>query len=114
MKATVEGLGLAPDRERYNIAQHRSVEIRVGVERPDMPGSPLSGWVHCLTCDDIFSYDEARLLFECPCCGYTVSRTEAAALCLVHIDQVRALAQSFAPPPVVKKKKRKWYNLWLW
>ena len=109
----VEGLGLAPDRERYNIAQHRTVEIRVGVERPDEPGSPLGGWFHCLTCDDVFFYDEGRFLFECPCCGYTVSRTEAADLCLAHVFQVEKLARSFSPPPKVKKKRR-WYLLWLW
>lgn len=111
--ANVEGLGLAPDRERYNIEQQRTVEIRVGVERPDFPGSPLGGWFHCLTCDDVFSYDGDRLLFECPCCEYTVSRTEAVALCLIHIKQVEKLAKSFIPPPKVGKKRR-WYFLWLW
>jgi hypothetical protein len=111
----VEGLGLAPDRERYNIAQIRSVEIRVGVVQPDFPNSPVEGWLHCLTCDDVMVYQEDRELFECQGCGYTVSRTEAGDLCVAHTDYVKKLSTSFMPPPPrEEKKKRRWYLLWLW
>ncbi len=111
--ANVEGLGLAPDRERYNISQHRTIEVRVGIVQPDIPGSPIDAWFHCLTCDDIMYFEEERQLFECHCCGYTVSRTEAVELCHVHVERIRELASTISLPPPLKKKKR-WYFLWLW
>ena len=107
MMADIEGLGLAPDRERYNIAQHRTIELRVGVTQPDVPRSPISTWFHCLTCDDVLDYLAERKLFECQCCGYTVSRTEAAELCLAHTKHVARFFDGLTPPPPkVKKKKR--------
>lgn len=110
--ANVEGLGLAPNRENYNIAQHRTVEVRAGVAQPDLPGSPIEAWFHCITCDDIFDYDEDRMLFECPVCGYTVSRSEAVDVCAVHVEYVSKLSDTISPPP--KPRKKRWYFLWLW
>ena len=114
--AEVEGLGLAPDRERYKIEQSRSVEIRVGVINPDQPGSPVEAWPHCITCDDVMYWTDARLLFECEICGHTVSRTEAKELCSFYVDRVEKFSMSVMPPPppLVEKRKRRWYFLWLW
>jgi Zn ribbon nucleic-acid-binding protein len=114
-------LGLALHRERYKINQHRTVEIRVGVVQPDMPGSPVEAWGHCLTCDDVLLYFEDRGIFECVECGYSMSKAEAADLCEAHIECVNRMVEGFTSLEVaddvdieVKAKKKRWYFLWLW
>lgn len=114
-----EHLGLAINRESYKIDQHRTVEIRVGVAQPDVPGSPVEPWFQCVTCDYLLFYFEDRGLFECGECGYSMSKAEAIDLCEVHAEYVKALLKGFLPPSsveeeVVTKAKKRWYFLWLW
>ena len=112
----VEGLGLAPDRERYNIAQHNSAEIRVGIMNPDDPGCFPTTWVQCITCSDVMDWTEDRLLFECYECGHTVSRTEAKELCEFFVRHVEKFSTRIMPPPapLVVKRRKRWFFLWLY
>lgn len=112
--AEIEGLGLAPDRERYKISQRGAVELRVGYVFEDFnPEAPVEGWFCCMTCNDNMSFAEDRMLFECPMCGYTLSRIEALEMCVENVEHINKLASSITPPRE-SKKKRRWYFLWLW
>lgn len=75
---------LAKIRNRFQLSAAGAVEIRVELS------DETRVWLQCVPCEVEILQHRVRDIFECPECGYEITRLEASALAEKHVEALRA------------------------
>jgi predicted RNA-binding Zn-ribbon protein involved in translation (DUF1610 family) len=95
---------LAKIRNRFNLPAAGAVEIRVELS------DETRVWLQCVPCESELLPHKARDIFECPECGYEITKPEATALAAKHVEVLRA---RFEMPDLKPKRRLLWRFLGL-